>query len=295
MIFCAACLMQFCSFGIAAQEKNKVVYEVYQDYPANILRLLKKEGGITTFTGMSALKREAEKVKENTLITVNLRKANRKTITAAEIVKERKESVLMVCRYVPATTQPEKVVHWASAVVISEDGVCITNYHVLRSLIDQQMKINPTDSILFVATGAGKLYPIKSVLSFNKAADLAIFKIDPGNDQLTVFPAGEDLPAGTAVNTLTHPDGYLFYYSRGVVARNMATDARNPFTNRTEITADYGKGSSGGAIFDDYGNLVAMVSTTYSMYYMERPQTNLQMVIKSTIPISSILRLIQKK
>ena len=276
-----------------AQNKDQVLFDDYTHAQADFLHLLKKDGGISKFTSMSSLKTNVKNVRENSIVPVNIIKAGKRLIAPADMVKKRKESVLVIWKYIPATVQPEKVSTFATAIVLSEDGVCATNYHVFRNMIDSAYKLYPTDSIMFVSTASGKLYPITSILSYNQTADMALFKIDTGNDKLSAFPVGEDLPAGSNVNTLTNPEGYLYFYSRGVVARNIITSAGNPFSHRTEITADYAKGSSGGPIFDDCGNLVAMVSTTNSIYYMERPQTNLQMVVKQTIPISSIRKMIQ--
>lgn len=276
-----------------AQEKNKVIFENYTNAQADFLHLLKKDGGISSYTPMSVLKRNAERLKENAIVAVKLPKPRKSKVQLPDVIRERKESVLMMCQYMSGTTQSEKVEIFATGIVLSEDGICATNYHVLWRLIDQSFKLNPVDSILFVATASGKLYPIQAILSYNKTADMAIFKIDTGSDKLMPFPMGKDVPVGTTVHTLTHPEGYLYSYSKGVVSRNIATDSNDPFTNRTEITADYAKGSSGGPIFDDYGNLVSMVSTTRSIYYTDRPQINFQMAVKQTIPVSSLLSLIK--
>lgn len=274
--------------------QNKVVYENYTQAAVDYLKFLKKEGGISTFTSMNQLKQQAKQLKESAIVPVSLKKAETHLLEPERMIKERKESILLIWKYFPATkTSPEKVGTYATAIVLSADGVCATNNHVFRNLIDQSYTLNPNDSLLFVSTASGKLYPIKSILTYNTVGDLALFRIDIGNDKLRPFPIGEDLEAGATVHTLTHPEDYMFFYSKGVVSRTIATDSKDPFSNRTEISADYAKGSSGGPIIDDNGNLIAMVSATKSIYYMERPQTNLQMVVKQTIPISSILRVIK--
>jgi serine protease Do len=289
---CVLCYLAGMRNGYA-QNKDNVVFEDYTHNEVNYLQLLKKVGGISSFTSMSAIKKDVQKTKENTIVPVNLVKAGKHVMDPAEMVSKRKESVLIIWKYIPATGKAEKITTFATGIVLSANGICATNYHVMQNMIDTAYELYPSDSILFVSTSSGKLYPITAILSYNKTADIALFKIDTHSDRLNAFPVGEDLAAGAKVHTITNPQGYSYYYTTGVVARNVCTDTADPFTNRTEITADYAKGSSGGPIFDDYGNLVAMVSTTYSIYYSDRPQTNFQMAVKQTIPLSSILRLIK--
>ena len=146
---------------------------------------------------------------------------------------------------------------------------------------------------MFVATEEGRVYPISEILSFNKAADMAFFKIDTRGDVLTPMPLGNDLPAGTGVHLLSHPEGYPYAYTNGVVMRTTTSDAKDPFARRMELTVDYAKGSSGGLIMDDCGNMVAMVSCIRAIFYSNQPPYSQQMNVKLTIPVSSFRRLIQ--
>lgn len=278
---------------IMAQSVDPVTYEDFNSLQAKFLSLLKTHNNISRFTSMKRLKKDAFSLAENTIVPVDYKTGERSSLNMEQILKKRRTSVPVIWRYTQETTKPEKITTFASAILLSTDGVCATNYHVLRSLIDTAFKLNSLDSLMFVSLG-DKIYPISRILSYNKAADLAIFKIDAGKDVLLPFPIGKDLSAGANVNTLTHVAGYMNYYSKGVVSRNFALDATNPFTYRTEITADYAKGSSGGAIFDDFGNLVGMVSSTNSIYYTDSPQINFQMVVRQVIPISTLKLIIKR-
>lgn len=190
---------------------------------------------------------------------------------------------------------PEMVTGWATAVVLSEDGICVTNYHVFWELLDAKVKLNPRDSIMFVATESGRVYPITEVLSFNRAADMAFFKIDTRDDVLVPMPLGRDLPVGANVHLLSNPEGYPYAYTQGVVSRTITLNPVDPFANRMEMTADFAKGSSGGPIMDDRGNMVAMVSCIRAIYYSQQPPYYLQMNVKLTIPVSSLRMLMQGK
>lgn len=285
----------FCLFSSAHAQQQPIVYKDYVNTEKELLRSLKEGGGVSSFTPMRALQKGMAGVEENTPVEAKLLKAGKKPMSGEWIVEERGESVLLMCRYVPSAQHSDAVEIGATGIVLTENGLCATNYHVLQPIISQKHKLTPSDSIYFVATQSGKVYGITKVLTYNKAADMAIFQVDTKGEKLKAVPIGEDLRVGATIHALTHPLWHLFYYSKGVVARTLCTDPKDPFTNRTDITADYAKGSSGGPLFDDCGNLVGMVSTTQSIYYVEQPQTSLQMVVKSIIPVSSFKRLITGK
>lgn len=284
----------FVAFGSVRANDNRT-FRKYEDTEKEILNALKSTGGISTFNSMKNLKKQAETIASNTVVNAALIGASTKKMTGEELVAKRSESALLICKYMPKVALDESVQVGASAIALTEDGVCISNYHVFVSLIDSTSKLSDFDSIFFVATKSGKLYPITAVLSYNKAADIAVFKVDTKGEKMAAIPMGNDLPEGANIHAITHPVGHFFYYSKGVVARNMCTDENDPFSNRTEITADFAKGSSGGPLMDDCGNLAAMVTTTQSIYYVDRPQTSLQMVVKTVIPASSIKRLIHAR
>lgn len=272
-----------------AEERDDVVYRCYQRLESELLDSLKKAA--FPFKGVTALKRESEALKENRRVAVELRRPGHRKMDGERLAEERRGSVLLVSKYLRATTRPERVLTWASAVVLSENGVCVTNYHVLRELIDTTVRLDVRDSLLFVSTWEGKVYPIKRVLSYSKAADVALFEVDTRGERLRPMPVGEDLAVGNKVFTLTNPIGYPWTLTDGVASRTVEEVEGNPFSRRLEITADFAKGSSGGAILDERGNLVAMVSRIRPIYYVDYPPRDLQMNVKYVVPVS-VLRLL---
>lgn len=270
-----------------------VEFRCYAHMGKDLMHSIRQNRMVEEAPGMQALREQAMKVQESGRVEVNLLKGKKKKTATSQWVEKRRESILKVCIYKSATVRPEMVTFFATAVALTEDGICLTNYHVLDQFINPQAKIQPGDSLMFVATDDGRTYPITQVLSYNRLGDVALFRVDMRGEKLTPMPVGEDQPVAATVHTLTHPESMMYYYSRGVVTRNVCDNVNDPFTCRTQITADYAKGSSGGPIFDDYGNMIAMVSTTNSIYAQPQTQQNLQMVVKTTIPISVIRRLIK--
>lgn len=250
-----------------AQKGSKVIYRDYTRMEATLLDSLKREG-LSRFTGMRGLRQQAQSVKEGTRLKVEPYRGAKRGMKPGEIIAGRRASVLTVNKYQGATTRPETVVGWAAAVVLTPDGVCVSNYHVFLEMLEPSARLNPADSVMFVATEEGKVYPITEILSFSKSGDMAIFKIDTRGDILTPMPLGDDLPAGCNVHVLSHPEGYPYAYTNGVVFRTVTLNPKDIFARRMEITADYAKGASGGPIMDDCGNMVAMVSSIRAIFIL---------------------------
>lgn len=241
------------------------------------------------------LRKSIANLKETDQVQFSLPKAETKKLTAEEIYDKRSKGTLIVSNYYNCGNCSKMHSSTSTGVVLNENGYCITNYHVLQGIIEETKESRSNDSLAFVATNDGNIYRISDILSYSKAADIAIFKIDTRGEKFSPIPIGTSAKTGAKVHAITHPDSRYYFYSEGVVARNIQLDALDSDKDRMEITADYAKGSSGGPILDSYGNLIGLVSTTQSIYYDQHEQKNLQMVIKSTIPVSAIKRLFKKE
>jgi len=174
----------------------------------------------------------------------------------------------------------------ASGFVITEQGHVVTNHHVVN---------NADVETLVVMTRDGRVSPVLEVLAANEADDVAILRTNlEGVTPLPIAPSGEAAPVGSPVHVISHPNGRHYYFSSGVVARQgMVTGPDHP-VNALWITADYARGSSGAPILNDFGQVVAVVRSTSSVYYSTKDgvQRDLQMVFKLCSPTENILDLI---
>ncbi len=281
-------------FLVKAQSGAKFVN--YDQYPDMIMEALQKKQEDKPFDAITVLKERCGLAKESVNIGLhNLSKPTKKKLSNKQLIEKIKPSVLMVCKYKRGFgAYKDFILINASAFALSEDGVCVSNYHVFESMINQGQGLSPQDSLIFMADMNGNVYPIETVLTYNKSADLVVFKLDVHEKELVPVSMGEDGVVGDMVHALTNPSYFPYYYSKGVIARNAAYN-NNPWENRTEITADFAVGSSGGPIFDDSGNLIAIVSSTQGIYAQSSNQGNdLQMVIKMAIHVSSLKKLVLK-
>ncbi len=172
----------------------------------------------------------------------------------------------------------------AGAVIISPDGLALTNYHVLDT----------RESLAFGAMAAdGRIFAIAEVLASSKKDDIALIRLRDAID-LPHVPIKETVVTGDEVFVISHPDGFYYSFTRGYLSRKYLTPKGK--VPRLQITADFAKGSSGSGIFTMKGELIGLATATNSIYYGKEgnPQGHLQMVIKSGVPISSIGKWFEK-
>ena len=174
----------------------------------------------------------------------------------------------------------------ASAFAIGQDGIIVTNHHVLEK---------DEGEILGAMDAEGTVYGVEKVLAANQEDDLAILKLRDA--KLIPMALAKPANVGADVWVISHPNRKLFTMTKGMVSRYQMIfkNGQKP-GRRMSITADYAKGSSGAPVFGYKGQVVGVVSSTSSIYYSieNGKKENLQMVVKNCIPVESIHELIQK-
>lgn len=150
--------------------------------------------------------------------------------------------------------------------VVGEGGVICTCCHVVLAE-DEGVK----ESYLIAADDAGQVFPVRSVLAADTEADTCFVKIDaPGLKPLPLRPGAR---TGERVYCLSHPGGYFFMFTQGIVARvnrkrNEVLDEHgqtNGLLTRPilflNVTTEFAPGSSGAPVVDEAGNVVAQVAS----------------------------------
>ncbi len=209
--------------------------------------------------------------------------AGHKSKTPGAIYKDHKQNVVAV-GYLYLCGRCDKLhLSCATGFIIAPSGVIATNYHVVD---------NAKSKGFGIMTAAGDVYGIQEVLAADKNNDIAIVKVDADNLPAAALSAGA--PIGSDVTVISHPAHHFYTLTRGIVSRYTQKRPHNQPVTRMEITADFARGSSGGPVFNDRGDIVGMVRATESIYYANKHgvDENLQMVIKSCIPAKAIMALI---
>lgn len=173
----------------------------------------------------------------------------------SEVYRDVIDSVVIVGKFYHCRSKNCTKLHFGatSGVIIREDGVVLTNYHVVET--DQPKMLG-----LAIMTYAGEVFLVDEVLAADELNDIAILKLRDASN-LAAVPIFRDEPVGRPVTVISHPSGQFYTLTQGYVSRYCEKDARSIMN----VTADYAKGSSGGPIFNDRGDLVGLVSSTISL------------------------------
>ena len=150
--------------------------------------------------------------------------------------------------------------------VVGENGVVCTCCHVVLEE-DEQVK----QGYLVAADAAGHVFPVLAVLAADTSADTCLIRISATG--LRPLPLRTGVRPGESVYCLSHPGGYYFMFTQGLVSRlNRRTNTdlpENGSSNSSDsrpilllnITAEFAPGSSGAPVVDPCGNVVGQVDS----------------------------------
>lgn len=148
-------------------------------------------------------------------------------------------------------TQPENSL--GSGVIVSEQGLILTNNHVV-ALADE----------IEIALSDGRKMSAK-VVGTDPDTDLALIKIEADNLPAITFASSDKLNVGDVVLAIGNPFGVGQTVTQGIISalgRNHL--GINTFENFIQTDASINPGNSGGALIDAEGNLVGINSAIYS-------------------------------
>lgn len=217
----------------------------------------------------------------NEKVTVPSNTLLKKQLSGTEIYQRLKKSTIVL---ISANIR-------ASGFIISPDGICVTNFHVVKRFSDTTTGEMP----LLAMSAEHQFYPVTEVLSCSEINDIAIIKIDTKGDKLLPLTLSKTAKEGSTVFVMGHPSHILYYMAEGIVAKNFIKHPDSLHQHeqaRMAVTADYSLGESGGPIVNNQCNVVGMVSSATALYGSPENQSNPQMVVKSAIPVVAIRQLI---
>ncbi|MFT7634006.1 MAG: S1-C subfamily serine protease, partial [Mariniblastus sp.] len=138
----------------------------------------------------------------------------------------------------------------ASGVLVSSDGLILTNHHVIEG---------GKKFVMFAMTADGRVMPVTQVVAADELNDIALIQIK--GDGLPFSPIAKIQPAAfTDVFTVSHPYGNYFYSSTGKIARYQKRMVKGKPQRWMQLDGTFGEGSSGGPVFDLQGQIVGIIS-----------------------------------
>lgn len=146
-----------------------------------------------------------------------------------------------------------------SGVIISPNGLIVTNNHVIKDA--EKLEVTLNDNRTFVA----------EVVGADPTTDLAVIKIDA--DKLHVIPMGDsdELKVGEWVLAIGNPFGLTSTVTAGIVSAKARDISRMTSGNATKNIESYiqtdaavNPGNSGGALVNLKGELVGINTAIYS-------------------------------
>lgn len=153
----------------------------------------------------------------------------------------------------PDNTDNEPESSLGSGVIVSEQGLILTNNHVIASA--DQIEVALADGRKMVA----------SIVGTDPETDLAVLRVEAEKLPSITFAANDRLAVGDVVLAIGNPFGVGQTVTQGIVsALGRSHLGINTYENFIQTDASINPGNSGGALIDAEGNLVGINSAIYS-------------------------------
>ena len=134
-----------------------------------------------------------------------------------------------------------------SGVVVREDGIVVTNYHVIDAAFHATAKLT-----------SGETYPVQGVVNMDKQLDLAVIKLDVDHLHAVTLGNSDSVHIGEWVLAVGNPRGLEHTVSTGIISA-IRVGEFYPGTI-LQTTAPISHGSSGGALLNMRGELVGITT-----------------------------------
>jgi tetratricopeptide (TPR) repeat protein len=137
-----------------------------------------------------------------------------------------------------------------SGFVISPDGLCVTNFHVLENAFSAVVKMQN-----------GEKFKLRNIVDFNADADLVKFRLAiPPNRRLPALRIARQAPQqGEEIISISSPAGLEYTTSKGIVSAKRRI---KKFGELIQVSSPFSEGSSGSPVMNVRGEVVG-IATAY--------------------------------
>ncbi len=146
----------------------------------------------------------------------------------------------------------EKVEGLGSGIIVSSDGLILTNNHVAEA----------GDKIVVQLGDHGRQYDAK-VVGSDPTSDLALLRIDAKDLPVITFADSDQVKVGDIVLAVGNPFGLTNTVTHGIVSA-VGRGGVSDYQNFIQTDASINPGNSGGALVDSEGRLIGINSMIYT-------------------------------
>lgn len=151
-----------------------------------------------------------------------------------------------------------------SGFIVTSDGYIVTNYHVIADAYQGDYKVT-------VMLYNGDKFDAK-IVGVEEPSDIAVLKIDAKGLSAATLGNSDNMQVGEQVFAIGNPLGELsFSISSGMVSaldRDITTQdqttGQTTTNNMFQIDAAVNEGNSGGPVYNEYGEVIGIVTAKYS-------------------------------
>lgn len=141
---------------------------------------------------------------------------------------------------------------------IIDDNIAVTNYHVVAFA-------TANNTGVYVTFYESNQRHKARVIGYDKIADVALLKLE-GTFPSVKISTCANLRMGDPVFSISHFYGIGWSGTQGTVSSVKRTDVRYPYINNLQLQLLQGSGSSGGAVFNGKGEVVALNRSIVAMF-----------------------------
>ena len=150
--------------------------------------------------------------------------------------------------------QPVENASAGSGFILTRDGYIVTNYHVVKNANTIKVNLYNGDTYDAVFVNGDEEY------------DIAVIKVEASDLQAVTLGDSSKLNVGDRVLAIGNPLGELTFSMTGgmVSCMDRAINVDGTPFNMIQTDASINPGNSGGPLFNEYGEVVGIVSAKYS-------------------------------
>lgn len=130
-----------------------------------------------------------------------------------------------------------------------KNGIILTNFHVIQCGVNFAVRIENDDNV----------YMTDEIIKYDYTRDLAIIRIDYNTEPLNIYNGENNLVRGQKVAAIGSPLGLFNSVSDGIISGFRNIDDKDFI----QFTAPVSHGSSGGALFNMYGQVIGIITAGY--------------------------------